>query len=130
MTAVTTDPADAADDRSGGRPTRVLLAWAVALVAGWAIVFALGGPVRTAADELATAMHPAAPVTEAAARSSAETIVRLEHHELQGLTPTVRHATDFGGDRWVIVYARPDPVAGVRISIDTATGEVHIATFP
>ncbi len=116
--------------RSRGRLVAALVVWTVVLVLGWAVVVGLGAPVATSADELATAMHPATPVTEAAARTSAATIIRLQHQELQGVTPTVRHATDFGGDRWVIVYAQPDPVAGVRISIDTATGEVHVATFP
>ena len=129
---VASDPAAGpmAADRSGGRPMRALLVWAIVLVVGWTVVLTLGGPVETAADELAAAMRPATPVTEAVARTSAATIVRLQHHELAALTPTVRHATDFGGDRWVVVYAQANPVSGVRISIDTATGEVKVATFP
>lgn len=112
------------------RVTRLLGIWTVALVAGWAVVVLLGGPVTTAADELSTAMHPATPVTEEIARTSAATIIRLQHSELAGIEPTVRHATDFGGDRWVVVYSQADPVAGVRISIDSASGDVRVTTFP
>lgn len=112
------------------RFSRILAVWTLALIAGWAAVVLLGGPVTTAADDLTAAMHPATPVTEAAARSSAATIVRLQHGELINAEPTVHHATDFGGDRWVIVYAQADPVSGVRISIDTATGKVTVTTFP
>ncbi len=109
---------------------RLMGVWTVALVAGWAVVVLLGGPVTTAADELAAAYRPATPVTEDIARSSAATIVRLEHSELSAIEPTVSHATDFGGDRWVVVYAQADPIAGVRISIDTVSGEVRVTTFP
>ncbi len=109
---------------------RLLAAWTVALVAGWAVVVFLGGPVTTAADELEAAYRPATPVTEAVARSSAATIIRLQHSELSGIEPTITHATDFGGDRWVVVYAQADPIAGVRISIDTVTGDVRVTSFP
>jgi hypothetical protein len=109
---------------------RTIAIWTVALVVGWMAVVGLGAPVTTAADELGAALHPVAPVTEAVARTSAATIVRLGHSELASLTPTVKHATDFGGDRWVITYAQADPVAGVRISIDAKSGEVRVTTFP
>lgn len=109
---------------------RTIALWTVALAIGWSAVFGLGAPVTTVADEFEAAMHPAAPVTEAVARTSAATIVRLRYQELSTLTPTVRHATDFGGDRWVVTYAQSEPVLGVRISIDAVTGEVHVTTFP
>jgi hypothetical protein len=112
------------------RPSSLLALWTIALVIGWAMVIGLGAPVTTSADDLVAAMHPAAPVTEDVARTSAATIVRLQHRELSTIVPTVRLATDFGQQRWVIVYAQADPVSGVRISIDVKTGEVLVATFP
>ncbi|MFH1474690.1 MAG: hypothetical protein ABIG85_02410, partial [Chloroflexota bacterium] len=53
-------------------------AWAAILVAGFAIVFLLGGPLPTATDELEAALHPTPPVTQQVAESSAATIVRLQ----------------------------------------------------
>ena len=49
---------------------RLVGIWTVALVAGWAVVVLLGGPVATAADDLDAAMHPVTPVTEAGAYAS------------------------------------------------------------
>jgi hypothetical protein len=112
------------------RLTTLLAVWTVALVLGWGAVIGLGAPVSNSADELAAAMHPVAPVSETAARASAATIVRLQHRELVTIEPTVHLATDFGQQRWVIVYAQADPVSGVRISIDVKTGEVRVTTFP
>ncbi len=109
---------------------RLIGAWTTALVAGWLAVALLGGPVATAADDLGAALHPATPVTEAIARTSAATIIRLQYQELTALEPTVTHATDFGGDRWVLVYARSNPVSGVRVSIDTVRGVVRLTNFP
>lgn len=107
-----------------------MVIWTLALVVGWGLVIGLGGPVTTAADELTAALHPATPVTEEAARASAAVIIRLQHQELVGVEPTVREATDFGGDRWVVTYAQADPVTGVRISIEIVSGEVRVTTFP
>lgn len=107
-------------------------AWAAVLVLGFAVVILLGTPPATAADELDAAMHPPVPVTEATARTSAATIVRLTAPELAGVEPKVSSRTDFGIEHWVIEYA--DPTAsvptGMRISITVKDGNVEVTSFP
>ena len=106
--------------------------WTALLVAGFAVVFLLGSPVATSADELQTALHPAPPVSQAAAEQSAATIVKLQYSSFDGKPYTVRKATDFGVEHWVIEYSDTTGSAprGVRISIVLATGNVEISAFP
>lgn len=108
------------------------VAWAALLVAGFAVVFILGAPVASTADELEAAMHPAAPVTQAAAEASAATIVRLGHGSFRDIPPVITKATDFGVDHWVIEYADTSASTprGLRISIVVDTGKVEVTTFP
>jgi hypothetical protein len=110
----------------------VATVWAALLVAGFAVVFLLGAPVPTAADELDAALHPAPPVTRASAEATAATIVRLQHPDFEGTTPTVSLATDFGVDHWVVEYAdvSGDAPRGLRISVVVDTGRVEVNTFP
>ncbi len=106
--------------------------WTTLLVAGFAVVFLLGSPVATSADELQTALHPAPPVGQAVAEQSAATIIKLEYPAFSGMPYTVRKATDFGVDHWVIEYSDTTGSAprGVRISIVIKTGRVELTAFP
>lgn len=117
---------------AGPAPRRlawIFAIWTVILVLGFGLVAGLGSPLPTAADELAAAKAPATPVTESVARSSAATIVRLEYPDLAAGEPVVERRTDFGIDRFVIVYSNPDRASGLRISITVAAGLVEIASF-
>ncbi len=110
----------------------VAAAWTALLIAGFAVVFLLGSPVATSADELQTALHPAPPVSQAVAEQSAATIIKLQYPTFDGKPYTVRKATDFGVDHWVIEYSDTTGSAprGVRISIVVKSGKVEIAAFP
>lgn len=118
-----------ARDRASRLPT-VLAAWTVVLVVGFWLVLALGGPIATSTDDLDAAFHPATPVTEATARISADTIVRISYPDFHGVEPKVTHATDFDIERYVLVYSRPDVLSGVRISVEVVSGDVQVTTFP
>lgn len=110
----------------------IAAAWTALLVAGFAVVLLLGTPVATSVDELTSAMHPAAPVSQAAAESSAATIVRLQYPTFANATRNVTKATDFGIEHWLVEYTDTTGSGprGVRISIVVATGHVEVATFP
>ncbi len=108
----------------------ILAVWTAVLVIGFWLVLALGGPVETSADELDAAFHPAPPVTEAAARTSADTIVRISYPDFHGVEPVVTHSTDFNIERYVLVYSRPEVLSGVRVSVEVVTGDVQVTTFP
>jgi hypothetical protein len=108
------------------------VAWAALLVAGFAIVFTLGAPVASTADELQAALHPAAPVTQEAAEAAAATIVRLQYPSFAKTAPKTTKATDFGIEHWVVEYADtsgPTP-RGLRVSIVVNTGKVEVTTYP
>jgi hypothetical protein len=106
--------------------------WAVLLVAGFALVFSFGTPVSSPGDELAAAMHPATPVTQAAAETSAATIVRLSYPAFVGAPHSTAKLTDFGVEHWLVEYSDKTSGAprGIRISIVVATGKVEVSTFP
>lgn len=110
------------------------LVWTVVLVVGFGLVFSLGQPVTTAADERAAAFDPPTPVTEEDAIRSAETIVRFDYPEFANAGRTVSRRTDLGQDRFLIVYTQRAAgslnAAGVRIAITVESGEVRVATFP
>jgi len=110
----------------------VITAWTALLVAGFAVVFQLGAPVPTAADELAAALHPAAPVTQGAAESAATTIVRLQYPSFAAAERTVTKATDFGVEHWVVEYTDRSGSSprGLRISIVVDTGRVEVNSYP
>lgn len=114
----------------GSRWPVIIGLWTVALAGGFWLVLARGGPVTPAADALAEAHRPATPVTAEAARQSADTIVRLDYPDFQGIEPEARIASDFGIDRHILVYSRPEILSGVRVSIEVATGDVQVTTFP
>jgi hypothetical protein len=108
------------------------IAWAALLVAGFAIVFTLGAPVASTADELDAALHPPTPVTQEVAEAAAATIVRLQHPTFLNTAPETTKATDFGIEHWVIEYSDtsgPTP-RGLRVSIVVATGNVEVTTYP
>jgi hypothetical protein len=107
-------------------------AWAAALLVGFAIVVLLGGPLASADDELAAAMHPATPVTQAAAEASAKTIMRLRYPSFEAAKRSVTRETDFGVEHWVVAYSDTTGGAprGLRISVVIATGRVEVSTFP
>jgi hypothetical protein len=116
--------------RAPSRLPVVLAVWTVVLVVGFAVVLALGGPVETSADELDAAYHPATPVTEAAARASADTIVRIGYPDFYGVEPDVTLSTSFDIERFVLVYSRPEVLSGVRVSVEVVSGDVQVTTFP
>jgi hypothetical protein len=106
--------------------------WAVLLVAGFALGLTLGTPMASAADELNAALHPATPVTQAAAEDSAATIVRLSYPAFVGAPHTTTKLTDFGVEHWLVEYSDTASGAprGIRISIVVASGKVEVSTFP
>lgn len=110
----------------------LVLGWAALLALGFVLVFTLGARLPTDAELLDVAMHPAPPVSEAAARTSASTIVSLQYEEFQGIEPTVERRTDFGIDYWLISYASPPnaPPKAVAISIGVDSGLVEVVTVP
>jgi hypothetical protein len=110
----------------------VAAVWAGLLVAGFALVLALGTPVSTAADELEAAYHPPAPVTQAAAEASAATIIRLSYPSFTGAPHTTTQATDFGVQHWLVEYVDTSGSAprGVRVSVVVSTGHVEVSSYP
>ena len=106
--------------------------WAALLVAGFALVITLGTPVATSADELNAAMHPPTPVTQAAAETSADTIIRLSYPAFVGAPRRTSKATDFGVEHWLVEYTDKTSSAprGVRVSIVISTGRVEVASYP
>lgn len=108
----------------------LIATWTALLVIGFAVIALLGGPLADPQRELEAALHPKAPVSEATALESAATIVRLSYPNLLGEERRVEHRTDFGIERYLIVYSDPKRVAGIRISIAVATGRVEVASFP
>jgi hypothetical protein len=110
----------------------VVAAWTTLLVVGFAVVFVLGAPVPTAAEELDAALHPTPPVTQEAAQATAATIVRLQHPDFEGIEPTVTLANDFGVDHWVVEYTdvSGDAPRGLRISVVVDSGRVEVNSFP
>lgn len=122
-------PAETRRDGRSRLPV-VLAVWTVVLAIGFWLVIALGGPVETSTDELDAAFHPATPVTEAAALTSADTIVRISYPDFHGVEPNVVHSTDFDIERYVFVYSRPEVLSGVRVSVEVVSGDVQVTTFP
>ena len=110
----------------------IAAAWAALLVAGFTAVVVLGAPLPNAAQELQAALHPAAPVDQAAAERSAATIVRLQYPSFAGSPHSVTRATDFGVEHWVVEYTDktgPSP-RGVRVSIVVSSGHTEVSAFP
>ena len=106
--------------------------WAALLLAGFAMVVALGTPVATSADELNAAMHPPTPVTQADAEKSADTIIRLSYPSFKGAARRTSKATDFGVEHWLVEYTDKTSSAprGVRISIVVSNGHVEVSSYP
>ena len=108
----------------------LLLFWSAILVLGFAAVLVLGRALPTSEDRLAAAYAPETPVTEQTALASAETIIRIEYPSLIDGERTISRRTDFGVDRWLIVYSDPEALAAVRISIEVESGEVALSYLP
>jgi hypothetical protein len=110
----------------------VAAVWAALLVAGFALVLALGRPVASPADELKAALHPPTPVTQADAEQSAATVIRLSYPSFTGVPHTTTKATDFGVEHWLVEYVDTSGSGprGVRISIVVATGHVEVSSYP
>ena len=108
------------------------IAWAALLVVGFAVVFTLGAPVASTADELDAAMHPPTPVTQEAAMASAATIVRLGYPTFSNTAPAITKATDFGVEHLVVEFSDTSSATprGLRVSIVVGTGHVEVTTFP
>jgi hypothetical protein len=108
-----------------------LAVWAAALAIGFVTVFVLGRPLPTEAQQLEAALHPAPPVSQAAAEQSAATIIRIQYADLAASPPTTTRRDDYGIARWVITYVASGPVInGARVSIVIETGQVEVAAFP
>ncbi|HUQ44594.1 MAG TPA: hypothetical protein VM451_09340 [Candidatus Limnocylindria bacterium] len=108
-----------------------LALWAAALAIGFAVVFTLGRPLPSEAQQLEAALHPVPPVSRAAAEQAATTIVRLQFPDLAPYQPTVARRDDYGIGRWVMTYVAPGPVInGARISVAIESGQVEVAAFP
>jgi hypothetical protein len=112
------------------RPAVLLGVWTLLLVVGFGGVIALGAPLATVEDRLESAMRPSPPVDEAKAIESAETIVAIKYPTMKGAQRTATRRTDFGVERWVVVYSFPDRLSLVRISITVQTGEVNESYLP
>ena len=110
----------------------LVIAWTGLLVVGFAVIFLLGTPVATSAEELEAALHPTPPVTQEAAEAAAATIVRIRYPTFAGTPRTVTKATDFKIDHWVVEYTdlTGDAPRGLRISIVVDTGRVEVSSFP
>jgi hypothetical protein len=124
MTPLATPPSAARN-----RIAWIFAVWTVVLILGYLVVVALGSPLPTASEELAAAKTPPTPVSEDVARRSADTIVRLEYPDFVGLEPAVERRTDFGVDRFLVVYSDQDQAAGLRISITVDRGLVEVASY-
>lgn len=111
---------------------RLVVVWAAVLAVGFVLVFTLGAALPTDDELLAQALHPAPPVSESAARSSASTIVKLQYGEFAGVEPAVEQRSDFGIPFWLISYSSPPgaPPSAVNISIVIDSGSVHVVTVP
>ena len=115
----------------GGRVLAWFVPWTLALVAGFAIVFTLGAPLSTPADQRPGAYAPLPlPVTEASAVAAAERIVKLDYATYANATRSVKEGTSGGRQIWTVTYSRTNPAAGVRIIVSGATGEITVSTFP
>ena len=108
----------------------VLAAWSAILVVGFALVFTIGAPLPSEDQQRQAAYHPAPPVSREAAEAAAETIVRLDYPDFIRGEKRVQEATDFGIQRWIVIYSLPGKLAGVRVSITVKTGAVEVSTFP
>ena len=106
--------------------------WAAALAIGFVVVLVLGAPAVSGDDQLESAMHPATPVTQATAESTAATIVHLSYPEFESASRSITLATDFGVDHWVVTYSDLTSATprGLRISFVVKTGKVEISQFP
>ena len=111
---------------------RLVEVWTIALVAGFAIVFALGRPLPTPAEELDAALHPAPPVSREMALESATTIARLQYPQFEGIAPAVERRLDAGVDRWVVSYAdtRSGVPSGLTVSVSIDRGIVEVLSYP
>jgi hypothetical protein len=110
----------------------IAAAWALLLVAGFALVLVLGAPLASADDQVQAAMHPATPVTQATAEASADTIMRLRYPSFAAAKRSVSLQTDFGVEHWVVAFSDTTTGAprGLRVSIVVASGHVEVSTFP
>lgn len=136
MTTIETSPPPPPSERIAVRPSRIapgsvlpLILWAVLLIAGFAVVLGLGQPLSSDADQLERAFHPPPPVTEAVAIQSADTVVRNQYPQFANGVRSVTHQTDFGDNRWTIVYRIPRQLTGVRISV-SERGSVTVGQYP
>jgi hypothetical protein len=114
------------------RIERVLLPWSLALVAGFAIVLALGQPLPTPAQELDAALHPATPVSREVALQSAATVVRFQYQQFERIAPTIERRIDAGVDRWVVSYVDPsvNAASGLNVSVSVEKGIVEVVSYP
>jgi hypothetical protein len=106
--------------------------WTLVLVGGFAVIFALGEPLPTEAEQLEAAFHPSPPVSQAAAIQLGETIVRLQHQEFLGSTAKVTLLSELGIERWLVSYTDPasEAAKGLRISVTVQSGVVEVTAYP
>ncbi len=116
----------------GRRGIALLVAWALLLVLGFAVVFTLGQPLATSADQRADAYAPLpTPVTQEAAVEAADRIVALDYPGFIGATRSVNEGTSGNSGIWTVTYSVRNPTSsGVRVVISESDGTIHVSTFP
>jgi hypothetical protein len=109
-----------------------LVVWALLLVLGFAVVFTLGQPLATSADQRADAYAPLpTPVTEEAAVAAADRIIALDYSGFTGATRSVNEGTSGNNKIWTVTYSVRNPTSsGVRVVISESDGTIHVSTFP
>jgi hypothetical protein len=125
-------PAPADLPKPLGRRSLVLLGvWAVLLVIGFALVFTLGQPLPSSADQRADAYAPLpTPVTEQAAVAAADRIIVLDYPSFVNATRSVNEGTSGNNKIWTVTYSTRTPNSGVRVVISETDGTIHVSTYP
>src|SRR4051794_8143225 len=125
-------PTPARSQPIGRRGVALLVVWAVVLLLGFALVFTLGQPLPTSADQRADAYAPLpTPVTEEAAVTAADRIVALDYSSFVGATRSVNEGTSGNNKIWTVTYSVRNPTSsGVRVVISESDGTIHVSTFP
>jgi len=116
----------------GRRGIAFLVVWALLLLLGFAVVFTLGQPLATSADQRADAYAPLpTPVTQEAAVAAADRIIALDYSGFVGATRSVNEGTSGSNKIWTVTYSVRNPTSsGVRVVISESDGSIQVSTFP
>jgi type VI protein secretion system component VasK len=142
---MTTSTGEPTPTPAGPTPTRVdlqqplgrrgiagLVVWALLLLLGFAVVFTLGQPLATSADQRADAYAPLpTPVTQEAAVAAADRIIALDYSGFVGATRSVTEGTSGNNKIWTVTYSLRNPTSsGVRVVVSESDGTIQVSTFP